>query len=85
MINSVFGGVGGAGGKFNKDFLEEMTTEPKKVNSSIPGRLGWGEYSWKREQGRVNYSQFHCKRCEAGNGGRLGWSTGSSHEGDRGQ
>ena len=44
---------------------------PKKVSSSISGRLGWIEHSWKREQKNVNQSQFHCKKC--GNGKRLGW------------
>lgn len=31
---------GGAGGVFSKDSLEEVVTEPKKVNGSIWGRLG---------------------------------------------
>lgn len=31
-------GEGGAVGEVNENFLEEMTTEPKKVNSSLSGR-----------------------------------------------
>lgn len=40
--------------------------EPKKVNRSISGKLGWGEYSWNREQGRVNYIQVYCKKYRLG-------------------